>query len=514
MNLKKVISNELLKEKMDEAIALLCNTVKITLGPKGNNVIIDHSNFSPFITNDGVTIAQNIESDDKEINTILELAKEASIKTNETVGDGTTSTLVLLEAIYKEGRTFLEKGISPIILQKELEIALEDTQNKIKSKSHIPNKKELKNIATISANSEKIGNLVSEAFFKVKNKNAIRIVENDYSTSFVTYLNGYILNAQVVSDYYFKEESEINLQNVQLLLSNVILEDINCIANIINNIIDKDQSLIIIAPDYSDSFINESLSLYMNEKIKIILLRNPEYGKNQYAILKDLQIISRAKIIKNNTAIFSNQLGILKQVKMNKETITISFEKDETIQNYLKELKNDKEDDLEFKEKRIAMFDKGLATIFVGAQTITERRELKMRYDDALCAISSASYGVIPGAGLTYLAISDLLQDTNTGYSILKNALQIPFKQILLNAGLNVEQIHKTIQNANYTKIYNVLLDSFEDIKDTLVLDATEVIISALKNACSIAIMLLSTSSLVINEYQNNFQKINDYNEL
>ena len=173
--MKKVISGTLLKTKMQEAINLLCDTVKITLGPKGNNIIIDHSNFNPFITNDGVTIAKNIESDDVVINTILELAKESSIKTNDQVGDGTTTTLVLLQSIFNNGLKIIENGKNALILKKEIDLATDEIVSYLKKKSQKPSKEQLNIIATISANNKEIGNIISKCYFKVKSKDAIKI---------------------------------------------------------------------------------------------------------------------------------------------------------------------------------------------------------------------------------------------------------------------------------------------------------------------------------------------------
>ena len=512
--MKKVISNDELREKINEAISLLCGTVKTTLGPKGNNIIIDHSTFSPFITNDGVTIAQNIESDDEAVNTILELAKEASIKTNETVGDGTTTTLVLLEAIYNEGLNLIRNGLSPIVLKNLLNKKVLEIEKMIKSKSHIPSKNELTNIASISANSNEVGNLISSVYFNINNCDAINIIEGDISTK-VKYLNGYILDTNIVSDYYFKDSTEIKISNAKILLINNYLDNINDISEILNYVITNNNSLVIIANDYSELFINEVLSLYINENIKIYLLKNPEYGNKQYSILKDLQAISEAKIIENTNYILTDSLGSTDNMNINRETTIFNFEHSDNIKKRISEIKKElNNDNIEFTNKRIAMFNNGLATISVGALTTAEKRELKMRYDDALCAIKSAINGIIPGCGLTLLDISNNLDDTNEIDNIFKNILITPFKQILYNAGLSFEEIFIEIKDSNYNKIYNISIDEYENIDNTLVLDSTQVVINSLKNACSIASMLLTTSSLVINEYTNNLNKINNYNEL
>ena len=511
--MKKVISNNELREKINEAINLLCGTVKSTLGPKGNNIIIDHSTFSPFITNDGVTIAQNIESDDEAVNTILELAKEASIKTNETVGDGTTTTLVLLEAIYKEGLKLLNNGLSPILLKKKLDESLINIEKMILEKSHLPNQKELTNIASISANNTDVGKLISDVYSKVKNHNAISIIEGNNTTE-IEYLEGYALDTNITSDYYFKDTNKLTINNPKILLVNNYLENINDISEIINYIMSSNNSLIIIGNEYSEYFINEVLSLYINDHISIYLLKNPEYGNKQYSILKDIQAFSNSKIVENTEYILTDSLGTIDNVTIDKEHIVFNFKHNENIDKRIKEIKVElNNDNIEFINKRIAMFTNGLATIYVGAQTTTEKRELKMRYDDALCAIKSAINGVIPGCGLTLINISNNL-DNNEINGLFKNILNTPFKQILFNAGLDFNEIYNNIKNANYQKIYNINTNNYEDITSTLVLDSTEVVINTLKNACSIASMLLTTSSLVINEYSHNLNNTNNFNEL
>ena len=224
--MKKVISNDELYIKMKEAINLLCNTVKITLGPKGNNVIIDHSSFSPFITNDGVTIAENIESDDEVINTILSLAKEASIKTNENVGDGTTTTLVLLQGIFNEGLNLIKNGKNPIILKKELYESLNKIIDKLNNISKKPKNRDLLNIAITSSNDIEIGTNIYKAYIKTKNINAIKIKESNNTKTNIEFLKGYSFETILASNYFLNENNEINYYSSYLLIIHNILNNI------------------------------------------------------------------------------------------------------------------------------------------------------------------------------------------------------------------------------------------------------------------------------------------------
>lgn len=515
--MKKVINGNDLYQKMEEAIDLLCKTVKTTLGPIGNNVIIDHSNFSPFITNDGVTIAENISSDDVIINTILELAKEASIKTNENVGDGTTTTLVLLESIFKYGLNLIKEGKKPIILKNELHEELNKIIEYTKIKKRKTTKSDLLNIATNSSNDIEIGKIISEVYNKIKNKNAINIIESDIQTTKVEYLKGYSFETIIASSYFFKNNNELEYNNAKIILTNNELIDINILGEIINEIIKNNDKLIIISKDYDDYFINQILSLNIDNNIDIILLKTPEYGLRTIDILNDISTITNSKIVDNN--IFNiNCLGNIKRIILNNHTTRLEFSNNTNINKYINKLKTNlnKENlfDYDFISKRISMFKYGCANIYVGGITKTERIEKKMRFEDALCALSTSNNGIIPGSGIILLEISDKLNDKRDIEKLYKYALTKPFEQILINAGLEYQNIHKHIKNNNYNIIYNVKTEKYEDINTTQIIDPYNVLIDSLKNAVSIASILLTTSNLVINEQLNNLNKINDYNEI
>lgn len=515
--MKKIVTGEELKKKTLEAIDLLCDTVKTTLGPKGCNTIIDHSAFSPFITNDGVTIAKNIESEDEVVNTILELAKEASIKTNENVGDGTTTTLVLLQGIYKDGLKLIEEGINPILIKKELNKALQDIIIKIQNNSKLPNKKDLERIASISASSPDIGKIISDAFNKVKNKNAIKISESNCNDDRVVYKKGYILDTSLVSLYYFQDKDEIKIKNAYVILVSGIVDNLEIFSNAINDVVLNNQSLIIVADDFSDEVVNQVLALYLNDESNIYLCKIPGYGMEKKDILYDLSSITKAHIFDNSKLFDLNNIGIIDEIYLNKNEINFVFKNNDNINERVQLLENLDSNNIINKEsldKRIAMLKYGIIEIFVGAYTDAERREKKMRFDDSLESISSASNGIVPGCGLVFYKISEEITDLTIGYKILKKVLKLPFEQIMKNAGIDFLEIIEKIKNNHFNKIYNVEKEVFEDLNNTNVVDSLDVVINSIVNAVSIAGMLLTTSSIVINEYQNNVQKINDYTEL
>jgi len=503
--MKKVINYEELKNKMNIAVKMLCNPVKNTLGPKGNNVIINNSTFSPFITNDGVTIAENIESDDIVVNTVLTLLKEASIKTDETVGDGTTTTIVLLESIFDEELKLIDQGVNPIILKQELDVSLNKIINELKKESIKPTKKDLLNIATTSSNSKIIGKIITDTYLKVKNINSINIKEYDIKETKIKYTKGYSFESNLAHYYYFKDKNEIVLDNPYIVLNDNYFDNLESISNIINEIINKKKDFIIISKGYSEDIINQVISLYIDDIAKIYLFKTPEYGVNELIFLNDISIISNAKNINNI------KLGKIKNITFNKENAIISFDKNDKINELIHNIKNDKNPiDKDFNIKRLSMLTNSLAEIQVGGNSSLERRELVMRYTDALHAIDSAKNGILLGSGIPFLKISNSMIIDNNGDKILKTALIKPFEQIIFNSGLDKNIILENIKNNNFNLLYNIKTSKYENIENKTILDSLEVLINSLTNAVSISSMLLTTSNLVINEYENKLNKINE----
>lgn len=508
--MKKIVSGNELYNYMSKAVNMLADIVKVTLGPQGNNVIIDHSTFSPFITNDGVTIASNIESEDEVINTILTLAKEASIKTDEVVGDGTTTTLVLLSGIFNEGLKLVKNGKNPLLLKYELDDALKYVVNEIKKNSKKPTKKDLYNIAFVSSNNSVIGKNISNAFSKVKIKNAIEIKEHDENYTILNYNNGYYIDSDLGSDYYFNIKKECILDNACILLVDNVIYDIKSLSSILNYVIDNNKSLVIVANDYSDDVKNELINLYLEEKVNVIMFKNPMYGGKSKLLLDDLSIISDAKIVRNRYTI--QDLGTVKSALINKDFTLFKYNNNKNITQYRKTICNNENDD--FYNKRIAGLSNGYVDILVGATTHTERREKKMRYIDALEAVNSSQSGIVPGGGTLFIKISNKMYEVNDGYKVIKKSLLLPFKQILINSLNDYDSIYKVIKDSDFSLVYNVKTNEFDNIKNTSVVDPTQVLINSISNACSIASMLLSTSSLVINEVKNNLNINRDFNEL
>lgn len=514
--MKKIVNGKDLQEKILESVHLLCGVVKETLGPKGGNVLIDHSTFSPFITNDGVTIARNIESDDETIGAVLEIVKEASIKTNDEVGDGTTTTLVLLESLYSQCLELVRKGINPIIIKKELDKELEIILKELYKIKRKPSSDDLKNIAVIASGDDELGNLAYQTLKKVKYKDAITLkdVRDNYST--ISYLEGYTCSINLVSSYIFKEESVLKYKDAYILVINCILTNIENISFILNDAIKNKKSLIIISNGFSDSIINNLTSISMTEDIIISLITIEEYGLRISEIMKDICCITGAKIVSQEEIISGEDIGLSSSGQITKEDIRFDFSSDKHIKNYLEKLRKEikllaNDIDKDFLIKRIAMFSNGLAEIRISSPTKTEGTERKMRLEDALCSVDAARLGVLPGCGVSFLKIADNINSESKINDIWKNTLREPFKQIFLNAGLNYEEYNEIIVKNEYQTIYNVSNNVWEDCNKTKVIDSYLVLEQILINATSIAGMLLTTKSLIINEYKNNTNKENEY---
>lgn len=513
--MKKVISGDELKKYMIDAINLLCIPVKSTLGPSGNNVIINDANFTPFITNDGVTIAKSIEDDNPIINTILSIIKEASIKTNEDVGDGTTTTIVLLESIYKNSLSFIEKGYSTIFIKDSLKIASEKIINIINNFGRNPKTNELYNIACIAANDEFIGNFLCKFYIKMHKSFNIKIEENEDIYDKTEIINGYFLDTNLASPLFLKDK-KLEMNEPLIFIFDGFIDNIDKLQEFINIGFEKNKGLIVFADDYDDYVLNEILALNYESKQKIILIKNPEYLSRKTMILEDLAVVTNTCI--NN--LFSNKLnyGYLKKVLIFKDITSFVFEKNKKIHNYCKKLKNEIEKEKnnyekDFLKDRLSKLNNNYGILYVGGKTNIERRERKMRFDDALCALYATKNKVVPGGGIVFYHISNILNSNFIGEKILSRAIESPIKQILINSNLDYNSILNEINNHNFEILYNAKNKTFESINETKVLDNKSVLINSLLNAISIAGLLLTTTHLVINE-QNIKPNLNNQNEL
>ena len=500
--MKSVISGDELQQIMSEAVNLLCDTVSSTLGPTGNNILINNSDTTPFITNDGVTIATNIDSEDKRINTVLEIVKEASLKTNELVGDGTTTTLVLLQSIFNLGLEEIKNGKNKIILKNELLSYMDKVVNEINNLKRNPREEELLSISITSSNSYEIGKIITDIFKKVKSKYSIKLEESNSDLTYSTNKKGYNISIKNISNLYFTKDKCIKLKNVKILILKGYLDSLESISDIINSSFENNDNLIIITEAMSDEIRNEVLVYYLNNK-NIFVLEQDEYASHRDKQEEDISFLTNANI-KNidYEEAYTTDLGRADNIIINSNEII--FLNSNNCIGLINKLNNEldicnSDYEKEFINNRISKLEKGITTIYVGGTTKTEKRERMMRFEDAICALETAKNGITIGEGITYLKASEILTDDNISSLIIKKSLHKPFERIMDNLGLNSNEIKNKIINNNYNVIYDYRLDDYISVNKSNIIDSSDVVINAFKNALSIAAILLSTSSLVIN---------------
>ena len=487
--MKKVIGPDELKIKIKEALELLCDTVSKTLGPSGNNILLDTKDLAPFITNDGVTIASSISSSDEATKALLEIIKEASMKTNEMVGDGTTTTLVLLKAIYDLGLKEIEKGTSLYNLKQIWHEELKKILDEIERKSRKPTTNDLYQIAYSACNDEVLSKVSVETILKVKTKNAIKILASKTKETYFDYVNGYVLNSFLSHEYFLNGDDKIAITHPYVLIYKGFLNSLEEISSMINPLLKDKESIILMTEGYSKELKETCLSLYYEKKVYIYLLELPTYDSMLFELYKDLESLLK----------FNNNIGYLKEVVFTREE-TILFSNQDTNKRK-EELKkeilmchsNYQKEDL---QRRLSMLETGLCTIYVGGYTEVEKKEKIMRLEDALCSLEVSFYGVNIGSGVTLYQIKK--ENKNL---LLSEILDIPLKQIILNKGISNLELEKHLEK---NEIYNFTLEKWEDMNLTNVLDATKVCTTSLQNAFSIALMLLNLSFLVINVDEKN----------
>lgn len=495
MKMQKIIKGQELQEYIDLALSSLSDAVKTTIGPNGHNVIINTSEYAPFITNDGVTIAEAISAEDEITNTILTLIKEAALKTDSDIGDGTTTTIVLLESIYKSSIATIKDKSDTLKLKEDLQRSGTQICNLLKKYSKTPSNEDLKNIASIAANDEDIADLITKFYLSLDKSDNIKIYENTLnSKDYVQKLQGYFLDDVIASPYFFKDQKSIT--NPIVILFNTDITDIPLIQELIYNNKQLNKDLIIMADSFTDEVINTVLAINYEEEQNIILLNNPEYGSRKIDILNDIKTISQATNINNYYQ------GSIKECKIDTNRVLFIYDYNPTtyIQKLQENLKNIHDEyEQNFIMDRLSKLTCTYGQIFVGGATTLERREKKMRFTDALCALNASKYGVITGSAIPFYQISEELDSNTPADAIMAKALTAPLIQILTNSNVDVTSTIKKIQDSNYQIIFNAKRKTFESITTTNVLDNLKVLEIALTNATSIAALLLTTSHLVIN---------------
>lgn len=507
---------------LESGVNQLADTVKITLGPKGRNVVIDRKYGSPLITNDGVTIAKEIELKDEFENMGAQIIKEVSTKTNDVAGDGTTTAVVLAQAIIKEGSKNVAAGANPIILKRGIDKAVDVCVEKLRKISKpITNKESIAQVASISAGDAVIGELISTAMEKVGNDGVITVEESKTMKTELNIVEGMQFDRGYCSPYMATnmEKMEAVLDNPYILITDKKISSIQELLPLLEQIVKTGQKLLIIAEDVEGEALTTLILNKLRGSFNCVAVKAPGFGDRRKAMLEDIAILTGGKVITSELGLelkdaTVDMLGRAKQVKVDKEN-TIIVEgagASEEIAQRIKQIKalaaeTTSEYDKEKYQERLAKLAGGVAVINVGAATEIEMKEKKLRIEDALNATRAAvEEGIVAGGGVALLsAVNDVKElaatlegDKKTGALIIAQAIQSPMKQIASNAGVDGSVIVYNVVNSNKANYgYDALNDRYGDMIKFGIIDPAKVSRSALQNAASVASTLLTTESAV-----------------
>lgn len=509
------------RSKMETGINKLADTVKVTLGPKGRNVVLERAYGSPLITNDGVTIAREIELEDKAENMGAQLLREVATKTNDVAGDGTTTATLLAQAIIKAGLKNLAAGSNPMILQKGIKKAVERTIESLKKQSvKIESKEKIANVASVSAGDEEIGKLISEAMEKVGNDGVITVEESKSMGTTLEVVEGMQFDRGYVSSYMVTDTEKMiaELDNPYILITDKKITNIQDILPVLEQIVQSGKALLIIAEDIEGEAMATLVVNKLRGTFNCVAVKAPGFGDRRKAMLEDIAILTGGTVISSDlgyelkdTTI--DMLGSAQKVKVEKENTVIvkGAGDDEKIKERVKQLRAQYEEsesdfDREKLQERLAKLSGGVAVVQVGAATETELKEKKLRIEDALNATRAAvEEGIIAGGGVALIdTIEDvrpLLDETEgdekTGVMIILRALEEPLRQIAENAGKEGSVIVSAVFEKEKGMGYDALHDKYVDMIKEGIVDPTKVTRSALQNAASVAAMVLTTEATV-----------------
>ena len=525
---KQIKFGEEARKSLLEGVNKLADTVKVTLGPKGRNVVLDRSYGAPLITNDGVTIAKEIELEDKYENMGARLVKEVSTKTNDVAGDGTTTATLLAQTMLREGIKNVAAGGDVLAIKRGMDKATEKAVEELKKiSSPIKGKEDIARVASISANDEEIGNLIADAMEKVSKDGVITIEESKTSSTEVDVVEGMQFDKGYVSPYMVTdtEKMEAIMDNPYILITDKKISNIQEILPLLEELTTQSGKLVIIA----DDFENEALSTLILNKLRGVLnvvgVKAPGFGDKRKEMLQDLAILTGGEVITSDLGLDLKdttlaQLGKARQVKCTKEnTIIVDGMGDkEALKVRINQIKKNIEEtkssyDKENLQERLAKLAGGVAVIQVGAATEVEMKEKKLRIEDALSATKAAvEEGILPGGGTAYVNIipevekllSEVSDEEKLGVKIVLNALEEPVKQIAENAGLEGAVILDKVKSSRPGIGFDAAKEEYVDMKKTGIVDPTKVTRSALQNAESIASMIITTESIVTDKKEKN----------
>ena len=518
---KQIKFGEDARKSLLEGVNKLADTVKVTLGPKGRNVVLDKSFGAPLITNDGVTIAKEIELEDKFENMGARLVKEVSEKTNDVAGDGTTTATVLAQAMVKEGVKNVAAGADPMAMKRGIDKAVTVAVDELKKISvPVNGKEDIARVASISANNEEVGELIAEAMEKVSKDGVITIEESKTSNTELNVVEGMQFDKGYVSPYMVTDTDKMEavVDNPYILITDKKIINIQEILPLLEALMQQSGKLVIICDDIEGEALSTLVLNKLRGVLNVVAVKAPGFGDKRKAMLQDIAILTGGEVITSDLGLELKdtqieQLGRAKQVKVQKEnTIIVDGAGDKQqiadrvgqIKAQIAETKS--EYDKEGLQERLAKMAGGVAVIGVGAATETEMKDKKLRIEDALSATKAAvEEGIVAGGGTALINVAPEVEKTvneltggeKLGAEIILKALEEPVKQIARNAGLEPAVIADKVKKSEVGIGFDAATEEYVDMKKAGIVDPTKVTRSALQNAASIASMIITTESLV-----------------
>ena len=523
---KEILFNEEARRALGRGVDQLANAVKVTLGPKGRNVVLDKKFGSPTITNDGVTIARDIELPDPFENMGAQLVKEVATKTNDVAGDGTTTATVLAQAMIQEGMRNVAAGANPMILKKGIETAVKTLVEEIKKRSiKVSGKAEISQVASVSAADEEIGGLIAEAMEKVGNDGVITVEESKGLQTALNVVEGMQFDRGYISPYMVTDPDRMEavMDNPYILSTDRKISAIADMLPTLEKVVKVGKELLIIAEDVEGEALATLVVNRLRGTFKAVAVKAPGFGDRRKAMLEDIAILTGGTVITEDMgrkldSVELTDLGTARQVRITKDETTIidGVGDKDVIAKRVSQIRAQVEEttsefDREKLQERLAKLSGGVAVIEVGAATEVEMKDKKLRIEDALNATRAAvEEGIVAGGGTTFIDIIPALNtleatgDVQTGINLVKRAVEEPLRQIAYNAGLEGSVVVEKVKNTEAGVGFNALTEEYIDMVKAGIVDPAKVTRSALQNAASIASLVLTTETIVADKVEEN----------
>lgn len=525
---KNIVFGEQARKALQEGVDKLADAVKVTLGPKGRNVVLEKKYGSPLITNDGVTIAKEIELDDPFENMGAQLVKEVSVKTNDAAGDGTTTATVLAQAMIAEGMKNVAAGANPMIVKKGIKAAVDTTVDTIvKNSKKVSGSDDIARVATVSSGDEVIGKLIAEAMEKVSADGVITVEESKTAETYSEVVEGMQFDRGYITPYMVTDSDKMEavIDDALILITDKKISNIQEILPLLEQIVQSGKKLVIIAEDIEGEALSTLIVNKLRGTFTCVGVKAPGFGDRRKEMLRDIAVLTGGEVISEELGLelkdtTMEQLGRARQVKITKENTIIvdgAGDKDD-IKDRVAQIRNQistttSDFDREKLQERLAKLAGGVAVIKVGAATEIEMKEKKLRIEDALAATKAAvEEGIVAGGGVALLnaipAVKKLAEDAQgdekTGVNIVLKSLEAPIRQIAYNAGIEGSVIvDKILTSGKKNYGFNAYDETYGDMMDAGIVDPTKVTRSALENAASVAAMVLTTESLVADKKED-----------